>query len=61
MRVLSMQGIVREDHRDAARFERVLSILQRATESTDYEFEDDDLERMKQRVAARQEGSPLTY
>jgi len=24
-------------------------------------FEDDDLERMKQRVAARQEGSPLTY
>jgi len=25
------------------------------------EFEDDDLERMKQRVAAREEWSPLTY
>jgi hypothetical protein len=26
-----------------------------------YEFEDDDLERMKQRVAAKEEWSPLTY
>jgi len=26
-----------------------------------YEFEDDDLDRMKQRVAAREESSPLTY
>jgi len=26
-----------------------------------YEFEDDDLERMKQRVAAREEWLPLTY
>jgi hypothetical protein len=26
-----------------------------------YEFEDDDLDRLKQRVAAREETSPLTY
>ena len=26
-----------------------------------YEFEDDDLDRMKQRVAAREESSPSTY
>jgi len=26
-----------------------------------YEFEDDDLERMKQRVAAKEEWLPLTY
>jgi hypothetical protein len=26
-----------------------------------YEFEDDDLERMKQRIASREESAPLTY